>query len=803
MKTFNWKGLVPYIVAIIAFIAIALVYCSPILSGKVMRAGDVNNWKGAAQEAREYKAQTGETTWWTNSMFGGMPTYQITGATPSGAFRKHLENIIHFGFDNAIGFIIAYLCGFFLMLLCFGVSPWIALAGAIAMAFSSYFLIIIPAGHLTKASAIGCLAPVIGGFYAVFRKRYWLGAPLLAIYSIIGITLHPQMSYYVGLLLGVMFIAELYIHIRERRYKDLAIGVGVLALVVVVVGLTKLSWSDMNTSYLKETMRGGHSELTQAKDADAELKKGLDIDYATAWSYDIDETLTLLVPNVKGGASGYALDEKSETCRTLMQNGYPKRQAAQVCQQLPMYWGTQPFTSGPVYVGAIICFLFILGLILVKGPYKWALLVATLFSITLAWGKNFMPLTELFFNWFPMYNKFRAVSSILIVAEITMPLLGIMALQKVVELRKNADDNRRLFVALYVSAGITAGICLLLALFGSMMWDFRGHSDPQWLQDALVADRIHMLKVDAWRSFAFIAAAAVILVIFMKKKLKDIWLYVFFAIMFAADMVPVNRRYFGSRDFVSAKEDNNWFAMQQWEKDILQDKSLDYRVLNVAANTFNDARTSYRLKSIGGYHAAKLRRYQDLIDAHISKNNMAVVNMLNTKYFVTQNGVIRNPNAMGNAWFVDRVQFVETADDESQALWNTDLKHDAVADKQFADVLIESSEGEGQIQLINYAPNRLEYKALTSVDKVAVFSEIYYPHDWHLYIDGNKTEIGRVNYVLRAATIPAGQHNIVMEFVPAALKTDKWCLAILIMALMLSLTSLSYPLWRTKLRSKA
>ena len=297
--------------------------------------------------------------------------------------------------------------------------------------------------------------------------------------------------------------------------------------------------------------------------------------------------------------------------------------------------------------------------------------------------------------------------------------------------------------------------------------------DSKGIRQSFVADRIHMLKVDAWRSFAFIAAAAVILVIFMKKKLKDIWLYVFFAIMFAADMVPVNRRYFGSRDFVSAKEDNNWFAMQQWEKDILQDKSLDYRVLNVAANTFNDARTSYRLKSIGGYHAAKLRRYQDLIDAHISKNNMAVVNMLNTKYFVTQNGVIRNPNAMGNAWFVDRVQFVETADDESQALWNTDLKHDAVADKQFADVLIESSEGEGQIQLINYAPNRLEYKALTSVDKVAVFSEIYYPHDWHLYIDGNKTEIGRVNYVLRAINIKGGSHKVVLEFRPKTIDTTE------------------------------
>ncbi len=792
MNTFNWKTLIPYLVAVVAFVVIALAYCSPMLSGKVLRAGDVNNWKGVANEAIEYRTQTGETTWWTNSMFGGMPTYQITGSMPSGKLRKQLENIIHFGMDNAIGMIIAYMCGFFLMLLCFGVSPWLAIAGAIALAFSSYFFIILPAGHITKADAIGCLAPFIGGFYAIFRKKYWLGAPLVMLYGIIGFNLHPQMTYYVGLLIGLMVIAELWIHISEKRFKDLGISTAVMALALLVVLGTKFSWMQMNNSYLAETMRGGHSELTKEGD-DENKTKGLDLDYATAWSYDIDETLTLLVPNVKGGASGYALSEKSETYNALVNNGYPKRQAAQVCKQLPMYWGTQPFTSGPVYVGAIICLLFLIGLIIVKGPYKWALLAATLFSIMLAWGKNFMPLTEFFFNYFPMYNKFRAVSSVLIVAEMTMPLLGFMALQQIVKQREEGTIEKKTMLALYISAGITAGICLILALFGGMIWDFKGSNDPQWLQDAFAADRRHLLVVDAWRSFAFIAATTVLLFFYMRGKMKNVWLYSAMAALVLLDMIPVDRRYFGSQDFVSKKESDSYFAMQPWEKQILQDKSLDYRVLNLTTNTFNDARTSYRLKSIGGYSAVKLRRYQDLIDAHISKNNMAVLNMLNTKYFVTQQGVRQNPYALGNAWFVDEVHFVDTPDEESEALWKIDMGKEAVADSKFADLLV-SSTGEGSAELIDYKPNCLTYETSSTEKKTLVFSEIYYPNDWHLYVDEEEQPIGRVNYLLRAAVIPAGKHTVVMKFVPAALKTDIWSLILICFSIILSLACLGYPL---------
>ena len=428
----EWKQVLPYVVAVVVFVTLAITYCAPLLEGKVLQAGDVNNWKGAAQEAQEYLKETGETTFWTNSMFGGMPTYQITGSTPSGKIRNSMEKVAHLGFhDNysAIGLLVAYGIGFFLMLICFGVNPWLSIAGALALTLSSYFCLIIPAGHMTKASAIGCLAPMIGGFYAIFRKKYLLGAPLFIIYGMIGVTLHPQMTYYTVMLLGVMGLAEIYLHIRDKRWKDLGVSFGILILAVAMLGGTKLAWWQMNNEYLAETMRGGHSELT-ANNQTGEKQVGLDIDYATAWSYGKAETLTLLIPNYMGGASGYNLGKDSQLKHDLKKLGVSSGQARSFCSHAPTYWGEKAFTSGAVYVGTIICFLFILGLLIVPGPYKWALLAATIFSILLAWGRNFMAFTEFFYNYFPMYNKFRAVESILVVAEITMPLLGFLALMK-------------------------------------------------------------------------------------------------------------------------------------------------------------------------------------------------------------------------------------------------------------------------------------------------------------------------------------------------------------------------------------
>ncbi len=848
----DWKKILPYAVAIVAFVAVAMIYCAPVLEGKVLLQGDVNNWKGAAQEARTFYDENGTRTWWTNSMFGGMPTYQITGSLPSGEVRNGMAKIAHLGMEGgweAIGIIFAYFFGFFLMLRCFKVNPWLSIIGGLAIGFSTYFFLIIPAGHITKAMALGFLAPVIGGFYAIFRKQYWLGAPLTTLYGILGITLHPQMTYYIFMLIGVLACAELYIHVKDKTWKDLGVSLGVIALCLLLVVGTKLSWLEMNQNYLKETMRGGHSELTRTGD-DKSKPAGLDLDYATAWSYGVDETMTFLIPNWEGGASGYNVGEKSQLCEIMKQNGVPKRSAEQFCQQVPTYRGEKAFTSGPVYMGAIICFLFVLGLMIVSGPYKWALLIATIISVALAWGRNMRWLTEFFFNYFPMYNKFRAVESILVVAEITIPLLGIMALQQVVE-KKIAWDKLR--ISILTAAGITGGLCLIFALFGGAVdvtssYDGQWVSQvPAWLRDAIFAERVAMIKADAWRSLIFIVLGAGLVYWYAWKSQSlntqhltlNYALYAALAVLVLADMIPVNKRFFGNDNFIKAKDADAYFAMQPYEQQILQDESY-YRVLNLATNTFNDARTSYRLKSIGGYSAAKLRRYQDLIDEHISREmnplmqtvmrtqgfmlpdenagkDFPVLNMLNMKYAVVplqggKNAPVQNPYAMGNCWLVDEVVYVDTPDEECAALRTLDLHKQAVADKKFAQTLDTSKPDfvplmafeENSITLTSYQPNCLEYEVMSEKNAVAVFSEIYYPHDWHLYmvdIDGkNATEIplARVNYTLRAAAIPAGLHQLRMVFEPHALKTDKASMAILILALLMSVGALTSPLWRKK-----
>lgn len=835
---FDWKKVLPYIAAIIVFLGIAIFFCAPALEGKVLMQGDVNNWKGAANEALQYKQQTGETTWWTNSQFSGMPTYQITGNTPANTLRYKVLMATHAFLDGNMepaGLIFAYFVGFFLMLLCFGVNPWLSMIGALALGMSSYFFIIIPAGHITKAHAIGCLAPMIGGFYAIFRKKYFLGAPLVLIYGFLGLTLHPQMTYYVCMLLGVMACAELYIHISSKQWKDLGISLAVLLGCALLIFGTKLSWMEMNNSYLKETMRGGHSELSTTTE-ESNKTAGLDLDYATAWSYGKGETMTLLIPNWEGGASGYNVGSKSKLYEEMVSQRVPKKQAEQFCGQVPTYRGEKAFTSGPVYAGAIICLLFVLGLIIVPGPYKWALLIATLCSIFLSWGRNMMWLTEFFFQYFPMYNKFRAVESILVVAEITIPLLGFMALQRI---KEHAIEWKKLQKQLFFAGGITGGICLLAWLFGGAV-DVTSSYDsqwtgqlPGWLTDAIYSQRTAMLKADALRSLIFVALGFAVVYFYAWKtregeqKSYATLLYAGLGILILADMLPVNRRFFPSDQFISQKESERSFAMQPYEEQILQDDALDFRTLNLATNTFNDARTSYRLKSIGGYSAAKLRRYQDLIDTHISAemnplmqtimrtsgfmipdenegNDFPVLNMLNMRYTVValQNGqqmAVRNPYAMGNAWFVDDVKFVDTADEECAALHTINLHTTAVADKRFADVLnvaAEDSASGATIELTSYQPNELTYSARTENAHVAVFSEVYYPNDWKLYIDNQPAEIARVNYILRAAVVPAGEHTLRMVFEPEALKTDKWCMALAILLLILSAAMLGYGVYK-------
>ncbi len=772
-----------YAAALVLFVAIACIYCSPALEGKVIRSGDSTSAAAAVHESTEYTRTTGDYSFWTGSMFSGMPNYQIGGGHyEANDWLKPFRKIMLKGhWSTPWVFIIFFVC-FYILMRVFNINKWLSIVGALATGFSSYFFIIVQAGHNSKTSSIALISVVAAGFYLIFRKRYGWGVVLTMLFTAIGFGNHPQMSYYLFMMIGLFFFAELYIHIKEKRYKDLAIG-SVLFFGSLFIGLgTGSSTIFVNQEYAEQTMRGGHSDLQKVSDTENKTK-GLDLDYATQWSYGIDESLSFLIPGVMGGASTYDVGTDSELYKSLVKNGVPRNSAAQFCANVPLYWGDQPFTAGNVYMGAIVCFLFVLGLLIVKGPYKWAILAATLFSVFLAWGHNFMPLTEFFFKYFPMYNKFRAVSSILIVAEVAMPLLGFLAIK---ELMDGTIAREKAMKSIYIATGVTAGICLFIALFGGVMFDFKAPVDagfasslPDFAYQGILAEREALMKGDAWRSFLFIVLAAATLWVYAKGWLKWGYMVAILGVLVMADMWPVNKRYLNDEHFVTKRDNKAAFQMYPYEQQILQDKDPHFRVMNLTTNTFNDARTSYYLKSIGGYSAAKLRRYQDLIDQHISKMNMGVIGMLNAKYFIVpdqkggQPAVQRNPFAMGNAWFVDTLQVVDTPNEESDALNHIDLHTTAVLDKEFAPYVSNFTPGTDStatVRLTKYTPRYLDYEYTTGKPGTIVFSEIYYPYGWKATIDGEPADIYRVNYMLRAINVPAGKHTIHMEFAPDSAK---------------------------------
>ena len=805
MNKFDFKKLLPYAVAIGVFIALATAYCWPAVEGKVMSQSDLLSGQCNSHEVSEYAKATGHTSYWTNSLFGGMPTYQIGFSTPSSKIIRTLRKAYTFFLGSVWAWFLTYLFGFFILMRAFDISKWLSIIGSIAVTLSTYFLIIIAAGHINKVFCIGYMAAVIAGFVYIFKKRYLLGACLTMVFTAFGMILHPQMAYYYMMMLAVFGVAETYIHLKDNRIKDLVVGVGIFA-VSLCIGLgTGYSNIKSNAEYVKETMRGGHSEL---HDNGGKAQTGLDFDYATSWSYGIGETMTLLVPNFNGGSSHYNVGTKSNLYDEMVKQGVPKSNAKQFCQSLPMYWGDQPFTEGPVYVGAIVCFLFLLGLIIVKSPYKWALLAATVFSILLSWGRHFEGLTTLFFNHFPMYNKFRAVSSILVVAEVAMPLLGFMALQQIFDKRIDKKELKR---ALCISSGVTGGICLILALFGGSMFSFTSANDgqifsqlPDWINKLSGSERASMLTSDAFRSLLFIAAAFAILWLFVTDKLKTTATLAGLGVLILIDLWPVNKRYFGDDNFMNEKDKKGYFNKYGYEAQILKDTDPNFRVLNLTTNTFNDARTSYYLKSVGGYHAAKLRRYQDLIDEHISRGHMNVLNMLNTKYIIqqTENGAtpMLNSEAWGNCWFADSLIVAQSPREECDALNNIQSASTIVTDAKFNN-LVENFNSEpdntASIRLTSYAPDELEYTSTSSLDKTAVFSEIYYPYGWNAYIDDKPAEIFRANYVLRALNIPAGEHKIRFEFRPDTVyKGDKISMAFVILMLAFVAGSIGWGAWQ-------
>lgn len=794
------KKYLPDVLVVLLFAVISFAYFFPAdLDGRILYRHDSSAGRGAGQETAEYHERTGKISRWTNATFSGMPTYQTAPSYQSVSVLNQAVKAYHLWLPENVWYVFAYLLGFYILLRAFDFRQSLAALGAIVWAFSSYFFIIIAAGHIWKVMALAYLPPMIAGIVLAYRGKYLWGFIVTAIFAAFEVDAnHVQMTYYYLFIILFMMIAYLVEAVRTKCMAHFMKATGVCAAGALIGILLNISNLYHTWQYAQESMRG-KSELVK-KNAANQTNSGLDRDYITQWSYGVGETWTLLVPNTKGGASvPLAANAKA------MEKADPN--FMQIYQQLGQYWGEQPGTSGPVYVGAFVLMLFILGLFIVKGPMKWALLAATVLSILLSWGRNFMPFTDFFLDYIPMYSKFRTVASILVIAEFTIPLLAMMALKKIVD---EPDLLTKKVKFVYVSFGLTAGIALLFALMPTLFFsDFISSSELEAmksipadylpaLQSNLRSVRESIFTADCWRSFWLITIGTLFLFLYRFKKLKAVYMVGAIAVLCLIDMWQVNKRYLNGGMFVERSVREQAQPMTQTDRQILQDKALDYRVLNLASNTFNENETSYYHKSIGGYHAAKLRRYQELIDAYISpemQKTMSaiakaggdmtkvngdsifpVLNMLNAKYFIVplqgeQTVPIRNPYVYGNAWLVDKIAYVDNANAELDKLGTLDLRHEAVADARFRSQLGEAKAQDSTsiVRLTAYEPNQLTYDVRSATGGIVVFSEIFYP-EWTAMVDGKAAELGRVNYVLRALQVDKGHHTVVLTFDPKSVK---------------------------------
>ncbi len=801
MKNIPIKNIVPYAVAIVIFIIITMVYFNPLLQGKKIRQDDITRHKGMSKEIVDFREKTGDEALWTNSMFGGMPAYQISVKYKSNLI-SYFDKIFRLGLPHPAAYVFLYFIGFFILLLVLGVDPWLSFAGSIAFAFSSYFFIIIEAGHNSKAHAIGYMAPVLAGMILCYRGKYLWGGILTALFLALELRAgHPQITYYLLIIAIILGIYEFVNAIKEKKYIPFLRSVGVLIIAALLAVLTHSTNLWATYEYGKYTIRG-KSELTSNLD---NKTTGLDKDYATAWSYGVPETFSLMIPNTKGGATG-VLGNNKKVMKDV------DRQFKQAIAGQNHYWGNQPFTSGPVYVGAIIVFLFVLGIFIVPGRLKWVLVSATVLSIFLSWGKNFMPLTDFFLDYIPGYNKFRAVSMTLVIAELCMPLLAILTVNEIFRNPGIIKEKQKQF---FIAFGLTGGLALIFYLVPSLFFNFlsndeiiqfdevRKSADPNQLSlfiSNLEQARISIFKADAIRSFFFILLGGLVLWLYSMKKIGWKILVSALAILFLIDMTTICYRYLNNENFVRKSKVTKPYQASAADKEIFKDTNPDFRVLNIAVNTFNDASTSYFHKSIGGYHGAKLRRYQELIDHQISSekekivntltnnptllsiNNtlgkLPVLNMLNTKYIIYDPARIPliNNSALGNAWFVENYKIVDNADEEIAALNNFNPDKIAIVDKRFEDQLTGKkfeSDSLSAIKLTEYQPNHLVYSSKSSDDQLAVFSEIYYDKGWNAYIDGKPAPYFRADYVLRAMIVPAGDHTIEFKFEPKVYKVGE------------------------------
>lgn len=805
----NYKTLWP-LLPVLLFVILSFVYFTPdVVEGKILFQHDTQQGLAIGHEAKTYAEQTGEVPRWTGSLFSGMPTFQITPNYSSNEPLKWLQHVYNLWLVSPVSLVFIMMLGFYILLLTLNVRWYLAAFGAVAYAFSSYFFIIIAAGHIWKFITLAYIPPTIAGVILAYRGKYLSGGALAALFGALQImSNHVQMSYYFLFVICAVVVAYGVEHYRLHTMPRFFKATGVLAVAALLAVGANASNLYHTYKYSKESMRGGHTELTPLdSNQEKPVGNGLDKDYITQWSYGKMETLTLLIPDSKGGASG-PLSESERAVKAANPEIRP------YLSQIDRYWGDQPFTSGPVYVGALVFFLFVLGCFIVRTPLKWALLAVTVLTVMLSWGKNMMWLTDWFIDYFPMYNRFRTVSSILVVAEFCMPLLAVLALKKIFDDPSVLTREKRWF---YLSGGIVGGIALLAALvpglFDTFLKEYElevaGQPGYAELFAGVAEARKAIFTADAWRSFVIVALGFAVLWMLNKKKLSSTVAVVALAVILVGDMYPVNKRYLSSDNFVTPARKTNPFPMTDVDRYILQDKDMNYRVFNAAAgeslsSSFNEPRTSYYHKSVGGYHAAKLRRYQDLIDCQLVKGNMAVLNMLNTRYIIRplEDGnqtVVRNPGALGNAWFVSEVKWVDNADAEMEAITDFNPAFTVVADRRFAreigDKVIPPTAGD-TIYETAYKPDELTYRYRSQQGGLAVFSEIYFPWGWQVTVDGKPVDMGRVNYVLRAVNLPAGEHEVIFRFDPQSVHTTEAIAYVSLFLILAAFVATGVVAWR-------
>ncbi len=815
-----------FLIAVVAFAAISWIYFYPNdVNGDVLQQHDIMQGAANSQETKAFQEQTGEKSWWTDALFGGMPTFQIAPSYEGTMWLNPASALYRLFFPTPVSWIFLLMLGFFLLMLAFKVKWYYAVLGAIGYAFSSYFFILMGAGHIWKLMVLAYIPPTIAGIVWCYRGKYLGGAAVAAFFAALQLASnHVQMTYYSMFVIVALVIAYLVKAIIDKQVGRWCIATAVLAVAAVLALAANSPNLYLTYKYAQETMRGGHSELTPTGEEAATAKPtkgGLDKDYITQWSYGKGETFTLLIPNVKGGAT---IKPEHGDNRMLTLNETPKaekmantgqmsQQDVQILSQFPQYFGDQPMTNGPVYVGALICALFLLGCLIVKGPVKWALLIVTIISILLSWGHNMMWLTDWMIDHFPMYNKFRTVSSILVIAELAMPILAVLGLR---ELFKEPDGWRNHKVALIASFGLCAAICLITALAPGIFGHFSAQEHEQLVATgqiqqypsvdaAIAAVRGALVSGDAWRSLIIILLGFCLIFAGIKGKLSEMTTVLIVAGIVLVDMYVVNKRYINSDTFTSHYDlPEQQFVQRPADAQILQDKDMNYRVMDV--QHFGEAMPSYFHKTVGGYHAAKLTRYNDLINNQIAKNNVQVLNMLNTRYVIIDDQTVqRNPDALGNAWFVDSLTYVNNADQEMAFLDNFNPAVSAVADAKFKSQLGEAcaTQPGDTIYETAYAPNHLTYKSHSANGGLAVFSEVYFPWGWKVTVDGKPVEMGRVNYVLRALQLPAGDHEIDFKFIPDEVNKTQTCAKVAVIAIyLLLLLALNYVLFGSKFRKK-